>query len=116
METSGWRSRANAEIEQAEKARSNGNEGMARVCARRAAGIIIGEYLDREGISQTGRSAYARLKILRDLPSLSEEIQEVAGHFLVRINPDHSLPLDVDLIAEVHWLAKTLLHRDIENA
>ncbi len=24
-----------------------GNEGMARVCARRAAGIIIGEYLNR---------------------------------------------------------------------
>ena len=33
------------EINRAEKARQDGNEGMARVCARRAAGIVVGEYL-----------------------------------------------------------------------
>jgi hypothetical protein len=37
------------EFELAERARANGNEGRARVCARRAAGIAAREYLTRKG-------------------------------------------------------------------
>ena len=37
------------EFERAASARRKGNEGQARVCARRAAGIAIREYLIRRG-------------------------------------------------------------------
>ena len=37
---------------------------MARVCARRAAGIIIGEYLVRRGYPSKSDSAYVRLSVL----------------------------------------------------
>lgn len=104
-----WQNRLQAELQQAEAARSEGNEGMARVCARRAAGIIIGEYFRRRGGNQPGPSAYDRLKFLRSQPDISNQIREVSDHFLLRITPEHELPVEADLIAEVRWLKRQLL-------
>ena len=41
-----WEARFQSELHQAEMARALGNEGKARVCARRAAGIA-GHFLER---------------------------------------------------------------------
>jgi hypothetical protein len=104
-----WKSNYIKEMTQAEVARSEGNEGMARVCARRAAGIVIGEYFCRKRIQDPGSSAYDRLIVLTKLPDISPKIQEVANHLILRVNPDHTLPIDVDLIAETRWLKHKLL-------
>jgi hypothetical protein len=104
-----WQARFTEEIRQAEAARATGNEGMARVCARRAAGIAVGEYLRRQGLSLSDPSAYVRLKFLLQLPQTPKAVQEVVNHFLIRINPDRSLPIHADLIAEARWLANELL-------
>lgn len=104
-----WRIIFEKEILQAESARAAGNEGMARVCARRAAGVAVGEYLQRQGLSFTNQSAYARLKFLSQLPQTTPTIQEIVNHFLMKINIDHSLPVRADLIAEARWLADELL-------
>jgi hypothetical protein len=106
-----WQVRFSEELRQAEAARAAGNEGMARVCARRAAGIAAGEYLRRHGLSLSNPSAYARLKFLTQLPQTPPVVQEVINHFLLRINPDRSLPIQADLIAEARWLANELLTR-----
>lgn len=82
---------------------------MARVCARRAAGIAAGEYLRRHGLSLADPSAYARLKFLVQLPQTPQAVQEVVSHFIMRINPDKNLPIPADLIAEARWLANELL-------
>lgn len=104
-----WEHRLQSELRQADTARAAGNEGKARVCARRAAGIIIGEFFQRRGGLQPGPSAYDRLKFLRQQPEISREIREVTGHFLIRITPEHELPVDADLIAEARWLKAELL-------
>lgn len=104
-----WQHKVQDELEQARLARQKGNEGMARVCARRAAGIIIGEYLHRRGLSDPGPSAYDRLAALQSLPDVDEHCKTVSNHFLIRVNSDHKLPLDVDLISEAEWLAHELL-------
>jgi len=106
-----WQERFSQELRQAEVAREAGNEGMARVCARRAAGIAAGEYLRRQGLVTSDPSAYARLKFLIQLPHTPPAVQEVINHFLLRINPDRSLPIQADLIADARWLANELLTR-----
>jgi hypothetical protein len=106
-----WKNRFTEEIQRAESARNAGNEGMARVCARRAAGVVAGEYLRIHGISLPGPSAYVRLKVLQQLPQTPAPIQDIVDHFLIRINPDHNLPVQADLIAEARWLASELLTR-----
>ncbi len=104
-----WRERVEAELIQAEKARREGNEGMARVCARRAAGAIIGEYLQRIGRPQSGPSAYDRLRFFYAQEDLPAEARAVAAHFIERITPEHELPVEADLLAEARWLADALL-------
>ena len=48
---------ANQELEMARSSRCSGNEGRARVCARRAAGHVVGEYLTRNDIDLETESA-----------------------------------------------------------
>ncbi len=106
---SDWEPTFQKELDQAQAARSQGNEGKARVCARRAAGLLIIEYLQRRGLSQPGPSAYDQIRYLDSLPGIPPGVREVTAHLLVRINPDRSLPVQADLIAEVEWLKDALL-------
>ncbi|HSF82836.1 MAG TPA: hypothetical protein VLA49_16500 [Anaerolineales bacterium] len=104
-----WKTRYLEEIKRAENARREGNEGMARVCARRAAGIIIGEYFHRQGMPELDPSAYNRLRRLRELHGIDARIRQIAQHFLLRITPEQTLPVEADLIADAHWLADELI-------
>lgn len=107
--TANWIEEFEDELHQAEAARSAGNEGRARVCARRAAGIIVGEYLRRRGIDFPDSSAYERLKLLTELSHVPPKAQELARHFLVRVTPERLLPIEADLITEARLLAEELL-------
>ena len=104
-----WQELFNQELTQAEQARAEGNEGRARVCARRAASVVIAEYLNRKKLPDPGVSAIDRLRFLESLPGISKEIRQVANHLLLRVTNDRKLPVDVDLIKEVRWLEHELL-------
>jgi len=106
-------SQMQAELEQAHRARDQGNEGMARVCARRAVGIALGEYFKSKGYSTSITSSYGRLQYLCEIHDESEDVRQVASHFLVRITPEHTLPIEADLISDSYWLINRLLDIDI---
>jgi quercetin dioxygenase-like cupin family protein len=110
MSNPDWKTDFNNEISLAVNARREGNEGRARVCARRAAGIVIGEYISRLEMTDLDSSAYNRLKLLTTLPDIPDQVLEIANHLLSRVDKDHNLPVDADLIAEVRWLKRTLLN------
>jgi len=104
-----WESLFQAEIRQAENARTEGNEGMARVCARRAVGIVLGEYFRRNHIPLENPSAYDRLRFLEKVPNVPDDVLALVQHFLVRVTPDYALPVDADLIAEAQQIRKFFL-------
>ncbi|HSB65071.1 MAG TPA: hypothetical protein VLD65_00750 [Anaerolineales bacterium] len=106
-----WESDYNKELERAEQARLERNEGMARVCARRAAGILIGEYLRRRGVSGLTNSAYDRLTFFNSLQDVDEDCKQVCRHFLLKVNQEHNLPMNADLIHDVIWLKNQLLNK-----
>jgi hypothetical protein len=106
---SDWKAEYNNEINQAIQARQSGKEGMARVCARRAAGIVIGEYLARHSHTNPTNSAFERLILFTQLPEVDQSYKIVAHHCLMKVNRKYELPLDSDLISEVIWLEKSLL-------
>lgn len=97
------------EFEQAQKARSDNNEGRARVCARRAAGIAIRDYLTRKGISPSSQSAYDLLNLIKEEPLLPPDLKLVAEHLTLRVTEEFKLPIDADLIAESRQLCEWLL-------
>ena len=104
-----WREEIQAEIERAEAARERGNEGQARVCARRAAGIAAREYLARQGEIVRTPSAYDLLNLLKDDPHLPPDLKQIAEHLTLRVNEEFKLPVNVDLIEEAKNFCEELL-------
>src|SRR5512146_920417 len=104
-----WQTEIQAEVEKAEQARARGNEGQARVCARRAAGIAVREYLTRQGTRPPSVSAYDLLNLLKEDPRLSPSLRRIADHLTLRVTEEFKLPVDADLIAEAQQFCEDLL-------
>lgn len=97
-----------AEMARAHEARSQGNEGMARVCARRAVGWAIRrKYADHFQEGDT-RSAYVLLKWFRDRSEAPPNLQRAAHRLTVRINEDHQLPHPEDPLLDARLLLTEL--------
>lgn len=96
-----------AELEQAEAARARRNEGQARVCARRAAGIALRALLESRGLPAPG-SAYDLLQWLERNEEMPADLRQIAAHLLTRVNEQFQLPLEVDLLAETRRLVTAL--------
>ncbi len=104
-----WKQEFNREIERAQAVRAQGNEGQARVCARRAAGAAIREYLTRRGRPIPSPSAYDLLNLIAADETLDSALRQIALNLAMRVTEDFCLPIDVDLISEAHRLAAMLL-------
>jgi hypothetical protein len=103
MTQAGWWVRFERELAQAAIARTAGNEGKARVCARRAAGEAIREYWIKVGQVPQG-STYELIEALRHHPGLTTRATQILEHLLQRVEPGGAFPGQVDLIAEVQEL------------
>lgn len=104
-----WKDQLLAEFDRAVQVRSQGNEGQARVCARRAAGIAIREYSRRKGIIFSSPSAYDLLKWVGEQPDFSADIQRIAALLTLRVDESFNLPVEEDLVAEARRLCELLL-------
>jgi hypothetical protein len=98
------------EFERAQQARINKNEGQARVCARRAAGMAIREYLTRNGTRVPSMSAYDLLNLIKEDALLPSDLKRVADHLTLRVTEEFELPIQADLIAEARLLCDWLLN------
>ncbi|MDD2923347.1 MAG: hypothetical protein PHQ36_13770 [Anaerolineales bacterium] len=97
------------EFDRAEQARAKGNEGQARVCARRAAGIAIREYFSRGGTRVPNASAYDLLNLLKEDSRLPAEMQRAVERLTLRVTEEFKLPVNADLVAEARMLCNWLL-------
>lgn len=106
-----WQKDIASEFEKADQARARGNEGQARVCARRAAGMAIREYLSRRGIRPPSTSAYDLLNLMKEDPFLPPDLKLIADHLTVRVTEEFKLPVAVDLIAEAKQFCEEITKR-----
>jgi len=104
-----WQEKFKQEIDRANEVRARGNEGQARVCARRAAGIVIREYFARRGIRAASPSAYDLLKELLGMDDLPADARQSAEALTLRVTEEFKLPVDVDLVQEALTLCERLL-------
>lgn len=92
------------ELSRADHARGLGNEGMARVCARRAAGFALREYFSHLGEPVQDPSAYALMRRLEGMGSTPADIKLLAASLLTRVTTDYRLPDESDLLAQARQL------------
>ena len=69
-----------------------GNEGRARVCARRAAGWAAGQLWAARQETPAPKSAYSLLVWLSGAHEAPGPIRQAAHRLTVRIGPDQRLP------------------------
>ena len=103
-----WKTDLAKEFAMAENARDVGNQGKMRVCARRAAGISIREYLIQCEIHPPSLSAYDLLKFLEEMDDTPADLRLASAHLRLRVTNDFRLPVDVDLVAEAKKICSIL--------
>ena len=104
-----WQEKYGQEINRANEVRARDNEGQARVCARRAAGVALREYFRQRGIKAASPSAYDLLKLLLTLDDLPADVRQSAGYLTLRVDEEFKLPAGIDLIQEAQTLCERLL-------
>ena len=104
-----WKIKFDREIQMAVQARQHGNEGQARVCTPRAAGVVVYEYFICRGVPVRNVSAYDLLKNLTGVTGLPEELKQAAEFLTLRVTEDFKLPVEGDLLQAARTLAKGLL-------
>jgi hypothetical protein len=96
--------KASDELHAAFQAREFENEGMARVCARRAAGWAIKDYLQRKHVPIPTPNAFSLLKDESIRYFLPAEAVPIIEHLTLRVGQDFNLPAEVDLLQETRHL------------
>lgn len=97
------------ELAQAQLAREQGNEGQARVCARRAAGLAIRAYYQRRdggdaSIAHWGGDAMTQLKRLQADEAVPESVRQAAMRLTTKVDLDHKLPFEDDLVEDARGI------------
>jgi hypothetical protein len=101
-----------AELKKAEHCRNEGNEGMARVCSRRAAGLALRHYLVKIGQNHPHLNNFEIMANEDIRKLLPEETSGLLDHLILRVDAQHNIPAHIDLIADAGKVIQIL--RDSE--
>ena len=93
-----FRSQIKVEFEKAEQARGLGNEGQARVCARRAAGQALTWLLSEHPKKGWSSVAIDQLKMLRDDESFPLHVREAGARLTTKISEQFAYRFSADPI------------------
>lgn len=86
------------ELSQAQQARKTGNEGRARVCARRAAGQVL------VAAGYSSSASLSAMQMIMTNPNTPEEIIQICSELLEKVDENHQLNSKIDLLADVYKL------------
>jgi len=98
--------RIEKEFTTARQARKAGNNGMVRVCARRAAGIAISYWLEQNPRQGWGLDAMGQLRNLHNDVSMPQNIHDAAIRLTTKITGQFTSPFSTDPIDD----SKTIVH------
>jgi hypothetical protein len=112
-----WKQAIPEELAKAEAARQRGNEGMARVCARRAAGWAIQAYLGQQGVDLNTTSVLEHFRYMQ-INAAHPELLPLLEHLLQpklrpKIEEDSFFPEGLDLLADAHQVIAILFPRGL---
>jgi hypothetical protein len=104
-ENPGQQMRIEQELRLARSSREQGNEGRARVCARRAAGWAVESiYQDDQGHGVSESNAYRWLLWLQEKGQCPLHIKQAAERLTTRVDQEFNLPFDEDPIEDAETI------------
>ena len=97
------------ELEQAEAARKEGNEGKTRVCARRAVGAAVLWYVLSHDRPLRARDTMELLRRAQEIPTFSPEMKQAAVRLSAKITPDFQYSSATDPLVDAHLIIDFVL-------
>ena len=107
----GLTAKVDSEIAAAVAARRQGNEGRARVCARRAAGAAVAAYIAATTGRNPPQNTIELLQWFSSQPSVADTLRSAAGRLTIRVGEDHRLPHPEDALADARVVTDAILAR-----
>ena len=109
MDISEVRKSIEMELTDGRDSREKENEGRARVCARRAAGLALGVYYERSMGKNPPTSAYKLLQWFSERKEISQDLRDSANRLTVRVTPAFKLPHDEDPLEDAQTIIDAIL-------
>jgi len=100
------------ELATADQAKKAGNEGMVRVCARRAAGVAITFWLEFNPRQGWGVDAMNQLRSLALDDSFPLPVREAAERLNTKVTEQFTSPFTIDPVQD----SRTIIERLLESA
>ena len=101
--------RIEAELEFARDEYAKGNEGRARVCARRAAGWAVAAYWKQHLGAEPHLNAYQLLRWFQKLEDVPIDLRSAATRLTTRVTPTYELPHDEDPLEDAQAIVQALM-------
>ena len=115
MDVENFSAAVRRELAMARESRQAGQEGKARVCARRAAGFALKELLEEASGQQVSRNLYYLLQQAPSVLDLPDHAVRSIQHLTMRVDTDNQLPDGVDLIREAESAIRFFSKLTAEN-
>ena len=104
------------ELSTARDALKVGNDGKARVCARRATGQAITWYLTKFPEKKWGSDAVTQLRFLTNDTSFSQEVRDAAIRLTTKISERFTYPFSTNPIEDAQLIIRWIESVMISNA
>jgi len=98
------------ELTRARRAMEEGNNGMARVCARRACGISISFWLEDNPRQGYGESAMNQLRSIQSDDTIPKEVKDAAERLTTHVTNQSDSPFTDHPIADAKILTNHFLN------
>lgn len=92
------------ELARGREAQAAGNAGLARVCARRAAGLAIKAWYQVRDDVHWGGDALTQLTRLRAEAAAPEPVRAAAARLTTKVDFDHGLPFTNDPLTDAELI------------
>ncbi len=102
----------NKELKDANRARIDGNEGRARVCARREEGWAVSVTRSLNEEREIESNAYDMLQWLARQADTPSAVRSAATRLTARVSHDHTLPFPEDPLEDARMICEALLGMD----
>ena len=112
MDRDALKAQIRREMEMAQDSRLEGQEGRARVCARRAAGWAVSILLAGGNTLDELGNAYKSLLWFQQQKTVTQAIRDTAIRLTTRLTPDHRQPFDEDPLLDAERVITYVFHQD----
>lgn len=97
-----WQEQIKQELVKATEGLQNGNDGMARVCARRAVAFASQRWAEEHHLPAWQGDAMQQLRQIQQDTQFPIPVREAAQRLLTKVTEQAQLPMTTDPIADAH--------------